>query len=109
MGTVNHKGYKKLPPKPQPLNDDEVEAFGLEELEFDENDFLTASSKVEQETDANGIIVDEEGIDEQDNAKRKINKVDEKALKVYQGIRVEDMVKVTAPGKFFNEDAIVRR
>ena len=32
MGTVNRKGYKKLPPVPLPLNDEEVQKFkGLEE------------------------------------------------------------------------------
>ena len=31
------------------------------------------------------------------------------AMKVYLGLKVDDMVKVTAKGKFFNEDGIVRR
>lgn len=95
MGTVNHKGYKKLPPAPLALNEMEVENFGLEEVEegIEEKD----------EMDEDGVIVDS---DDEDDKKKQ---VDEKALEVYQGLRVEDMVKVTTKGKFYDEDGIVRR
>ena len=96
MGTVNHKGYKKLPPAPVALNELEVENFGLEEEEFEDND--------EEEIDEDGVIVDSE--EEELEIK---NPVDEEALKVYQGLKVEDMIKVTAKNKFYNEDGIVRR
>jgi len=93
MGTVNHKGYKKLPPAPQALNEIEVENFGLEEVESSE-----------EEEDENPDVI----LDTAENDKKK-PKVDEEALKVYLGLRVDDMVKVTAKGKFFDEDGIVRR
>lgn len=93
MGTVNHKGHKKLPPAPQALNEIEVENFGLEEVEW-----------TEEEVDESGVILDTA----EQEAKSK-PKVDEEALKVYLGLRVDDMVKVTAANKFFDEDGIVRR
>ena len=94
MGTVNHKGYKKLPPVPLALNELEVEKFGLEEWEDEEET---------DEVDQTGVIVD---IDDEDDMK---SKIDETAVKAFQGIKVEDMVKVTAKGKFYDEEGIVRR
>ena len=94
MGTVNHKGYRKLPPAPLALNELEVEKFGLEEWEDVEDD---------DEEDETGIIVD---IEDEENMK---SKVDEEAVKAFQGLKVGDMVKVTAHGNFFDEDGVVRR
>jgi hypothetical protein len=96
MGTVNKKGHKKLPPVPVALNELEIENFGLEELEFEE--------KEEEEDD---IILDSAEADLKANAKA--NSIEETVQKVYKGLRVEDMIKVTAKNKFFNEDGIVRR
>ena len=95
MGTVNRQGHKKLPPAPVALNELEVENFGLEDEEFEEPD--------DEEEDADAIIVDSG--DEEDVK----DPVDQEALKVYLGLKVEDMVKVTKQGKFFKEDGIVRR
>jgi transcription antitermination factor NusG len=95
MGTVNHKGYKKLPPAPLALNELEVENFGLEEEKFEDD---------QEEVDEDAVIVDSE--EEELEIK---DPVDEEALRVYQGLKVEDMIKVTAKNKFFNEDGIVRR
>ena len=92
MGTVNHKGHKKLPPAPIALNELEVQNFGLEKEESEES----------EESNTGDIIVDVEDEDAED-------KIDKNAMKAYLGLKVEDMVKVTAKGKFFNEDGIVRR
>ena len=94
MGTVNRKGHRKLPPAPVALNELEVEKFGLEEFEEEED---------EEEEELGGVIVD---IDDEDQMK---SKVDEEALKAFQGLKVGDMVKVVVPGKFYNEDGIIRR
>ena len=95
MGTVNQKGYKKLPPAPVALNELEIENFGLEDLESEEEE-------PEYDNDAN-IIVDTEEED------RKAAAIEEEVQSVYKGLRVEDMIKVTAKNKFFDEDGIVRR
>lgn len=92
MGTVNHKGHRKLPPAPIALNEMEVENFGLEECEAEED----------EEEDTGNIIVDVE--DEEAESK-----LDKEAIKEYLGLKVEDMVKITARGKFYNEDGIIRR
>jgi len=76
------------------LNELEVENFGLEDLEYEDPE--------EDQNEEDGVIVDEAGAD-------KKNHVDEEAIKVYLGIKVDDMVKVTKSCKFFNEDGIVRR
>jgi transcription antitermination factor NusG len=106
MGTVNHKGYKKLPPVPVALNDVEVENFGLEDAEDDE-------VADEFGMDEEGIILDSgEEYDDKDKdifADPMYKGVDKDALKKFKGLKVGDMVKVTAQGKFFNEDGIVRR
>jgi len=97
MGTVNRKGYRKLPPAPQALNELEIENFGLEDMEFEEED--------DDEEDED-VIVDSA----ENDAKQKSKwQVDEEDLKVYLGLKVEDMVKVTKKNKFFGEDGIVRR
>lgn len=93
MGTVNWKGYKKLPPAPVALNELEVENFGLEDEDYED----------EEEEDEDAVIVDS---DDEETVK---DDVDQEALKVYLGLKVEDMIKVTKQGKFFKEDGIVRR
>ena len=98
MGTVNHSGYKKLPPAPVALNYDEIENFGLEEWEDEEEQ--------EEALAEDGVILDSE---EQSERDRKKMAVDEEAIKVYEGFKVEDMVKVTAKNKFHGEDGIVKR
>ena len=92
---MNHKGYKKLPPAPVCLNEEEIENFGLEDIEFEEED--------DAEEEEEGIIVDTAEKDFEEA------KTEAETLKVYKGLRVEDMVKVTARNKFFNEDGIVKR
>jgi transcription antitermination factor NusG len=109
MGTVNHKGYKKLPPVPVALNEVEIENFGLEDIDENVDDDGAASHDV---TDADGIIIDSsEDDDENDDeySDPMYRNVDKKALKQFLGLKVEDMVKVIKPGKFHNEDGIVRR
>ena len=98
MGTVNHKGHKKLPPAPVALNELEVENFGLDDMEEEEEEEEEIPlAEGEQE-----VILDEAGADKKD-------KVDEEAIKAYLGLKVEDMVKVTKKCKFYEEDGIVRR
>lgn len=90
---MNQKGYKKLPPAPVALNEMEIENFGLEEMEeLDECDDID-----------DNIIVDTE---DEDKAAAAIEK---EVQTTYLGLRVEDMIKVTAKNKFFDEDGIVRR
>ena len=121
MGTVNHKGYKKLPPAPLALNEDEIENFGLEDIIEDIDDDIngrsTTATDQKHTIDANGIILDNnEDDDENDNDDDDdeyndpmYKNIDKKSLKQYKGFKVEDMVKVIQPGKFYNEDGIVRR
>ena len=71
MGTVNHKGHKKLPPAPIALNELEVENFGLEECEAEEK----------EDEDSSDIIVDVKD----ENAEEKLAEMKE-ALKVYLGV-----------------------
>eukprot|EP00980_Cylindrotheca_fusiformis_P028538 scaffold22609_cov142-Cylindrotheca_fusiformis.AAC.2 len=93
MGTVNQKGYKKLPPAPVALNEIEIENFGLEDMEeLDDGD-----------DDDDDIILDTEEADKTAAA------IEEEVQTTYKGLRVEDMIKVTAKNKFFDEDGIVRR
>jgi transcription antitermination factor NusG len=101
MGTVNHRGYKKLPPAPLALNEDEIAKFGLED---DNVDSGAPDGPVEAEGD-DGVILDSPEMDELDRA----HAIDPKEIKVYRGLKVEDMVKVTASNKFHNEDGVVRR
>jgi hypothetical protein len=95
MGTINIKGHKKLPPSPVALNEIEIENFGLEDLEFEE-----------PEEDDN-IILDSAEKDEAAAAKTAV--MEAEVQNVYKGLRVDDMVKVTAKNKFFDEDGIVKR
>lgn len=78
------------------LNEIEVENFGLENLEYEEEEEILPEEGEED------IIVDEE----EDEKKKKM---EEEAIKVFLGIKVDDMVKVTKKCKFYNEDGIVRR
>ena len=96
MGTINIKGHRKLPPSPLSMNEDEIEKFGLEECEAEEE------SK-EDDQDNDGVILDEGDEPKVDP------ELEETVQNVYLGLRVGDMVKVTAKNKFFNEDAVVRR
>jgi transcription antitermination factor NusG len=118
MGTVNHKGYKKLPPAPLALNEDEIENFGLEDVieDIDDDDTSNNESNIagKHTIDADGIIVDsseddENDIDDEEYSDPMYKNVDKKSLKQYRGLKVEDMVKVIQKGKFYNEDGIVRR
>jgi transcription antitermination factor NusG len=114
MGTVNHKGHRKLPPAPVALSEKEIANFGLETYHEDEEEDSDEDDD-ENKPDANNVIVDEARVVDDDNddvdGKKKTSKKDQdkQALKVYLGLKVDDMVKVTAKGKFFNEDGIVRR
>ena len=84
MGTVNRKGYKKLPPVPLPLNDEEVQKFkGLEE-------------EAEMFEDMYGT----------DFSGR--NDTGEDLLAQYMGYEVGQMVKILK-GNFEGEDGTVRR
>lgn len=94
MGTINVKGHKKLPPAPVSLNEDEIEKFGLEDLESEERE--------DPEEDDDAILDSAE-------ADQEAAELEEEVKKVYRGLRVEDMVKVTAKNKFHDEDAVVRR
>ncbi|CAJ1966733.1 unnamed protein product [Cylindrotheca closterium] len=94
MGTVNQRGHKKLPPAPLPLNEDEIENFGLENIE-----------ELDEEEKEEDIIVDAGD----DNEDKEAAAIEEVVQTVYKGLRVGDMIKVTAKNKFFDEDGIVRR
>lgn len=96
MGTINFKGHKKLPPSPLCLNEEEIEKFRLEECEAEEK-------ADDEEMDEEGVILDIKEEPEVDP------ELEETVQNVYLGLRVGDMVKITAKNKFFNEDAIVRR
>ncbi len=93
MGTINFKGMRKLPPTPVALNEEEINNFGLEDCRDDLSD----------EPEDDDVIVDTAEADEE------AAEFEETIQKVYLGLRVNDMVKITAKNKFFNEDAIVRR
>jgi transcription antitermination factor NusG len=110
MGTVNHKGYKKLPPVPLALNEIEVENFGLEDV-IEDIDYDNEASKNNNQI-SDGIIVDNTEDEEEEHEEYTdpmYKNVDKKALKQYKGLKVEDMVKVMQKGKFYNEDGIIRR
>ena len=79
------------------LNELEVEGFGFEDLQFEEEEEPILG---EGEQD---VIVDEAEADD------KKKQLEAEAIKVYLGIKVDDMVKVTKRCKFYNEDGIVRR
>ncbi|GAX22464.1 hypothetical protein FisN_14Hh079 [Fistulifera solaris] len=96
MGTVNHKGYRKLPPSPLALNDDEIASFGLEEW-------------VDEEDSLGGVGETDDAILDNGEDDPSIPQVDTEAIKSFLGLKVNDMVKVTARNKFFNEDGVIRR
>jgi len=81
-GTVNRRGYKKLPPAPVALNEDEVEKFGLLEEQMEKYESV-------------------HGIDGKGDT-------GEDLIEQYKGFEVEGMVKVIG-GRFKGEDGIVRR
>jgi hypothetical protein len=99
MGTINHKGHKKLPPAPVALNELEVENFGLEALESEERKKVAEGD----------VILDSAETDNKDAEMDKDAEMEEIVQKTYLGLRVNDMIKVTAKNKFFNEDGIVKR
>ena len=104
MGTVNKKGYRKLPPSPLALNEMEVEKFGLEEL----------GEEVDFRNDPTLDLMNEEGIivdtaENEEKAKAKGSKIDEGQLQAYLDLRPGDMITVIGDGKFKGEDGIVKR
>ena len=104
MGTINMKGLRKLPPCPVILNEEEIENFGLEKEEHEEpQDDGTKTTVSTAEGEEVDVILDSE---EQDN---KDAEMEEVVQTLYLGLRVDDMIKVTAHNKFFNEDGVVRR
>jgi hypothetical protein len=109
MGTVNHGvGVRKLPPVPICLNDVEIEDFGLEAEPY------TEEEEEEEEAAEQLIILDSESQEQKDNAKQqkynaKVDHLEEVVQKYYSGLRVDDMIKVTATGNFYGEDGIVKR
>lgn len=109
MGTINQKGHRKLPPLPTPLNEMEVEKFGLNDIE--EVDLDVLDSTAEMSSDDGGVILDDDEIDTENEGYDGVvtQGVDTEALKQYLGLKVEDMVKVTAEGKLYGDDGVVRR
>ena len=101
MGTINMKGYKKLPPAPLPLSEEEIENFDLENpvWEIDEQDNAPEKN--------NGIIVDSYENDKKELEAEEAIELEVKT--VYKSLKVEDMIKVTAKNKFTGEDGIVKR
>lgn len=101
MGTINMKGYSKLPPAPLPLSEEEIENFDLEnpKWEIDEQNAVA-------ETD-DSIIVDTHENDVKEMEEEEAIEMEVK--KIYKGLKVEDMIKVTAKNKFHGEDGIVKR
>jgi transcription antitermination factor NusG len=106
MGSTNKGGIRR----PEALGEEEIEKFGLEELE--ETDLLALESpdqKMKRKTDEKGLIlIDDDGDDDGDDVSD-TPEVDTEALNVYEGLKVDDMVKVTNKGSFYNEDGVVRR
>ncbi|VEU44717.1 unnamed protein product [Pseudo-nitzschia multistriata] len=102
MGTINMKGYKKLPPAPLPLSDEEIESFDLEnpKWEIDEQDKSTGN-------DSDGIILDTHENDMKEMEEEEA--IEQEVERVYKGLKVEDMIKVTGRNKFKGEDGIVKR
>jgi transcription antitermination factor NusG len=83
-GTVNRQGYKKLPPAPIALSDEEVDKFkGLD--------------------DATDAMYDQFGEEYTGRGDKGMDLIDQ-----YKGYQVEEMVKVIS-GNFKGEDGIVRR
>jgi len=101
MGTINMKGYKKLPPAPLPLSEEEIKNFDLENPKW-EIDEQKGSPQKDQ-----GIIVDTYENDMKEIKEEEAIEVEVKT--VYKSLKVEDMIKVTAKNKFSGEDGIVKR
>jgi len=101
MGTINIKGYKKLPPAPLPLSEEEIDNFDLE------NSIWETDLKNEGPEKNQGIIVDtyENDIKEMQEEEA----IEAEVKTVYKSLKVEDMIKVTAQNKFSGEDGIVKR
>ena len=93
MGTINMKGYKKLPPAPLPLSEEEIENFDLEnpKWEIDEQDAPVDESGLD-------IIVDTHENDAKEMEEEEAIEIEVKT--VYKSLKVEDMIKVTAKNKF---------
>mmetsp|Transcript_11965 Transcript_11965/g.28383 ORF Transcript_11965/g.28383 Transcript_11965/m.28383 type:complete len:695 (+) Transcript_11965:55-2139(+) len=101
MGTINMKGYKKLPPAPLPLGEEEIENFDLENPKWENDEHQEASDNDQ------GIIVDSYENDMKEMEEEEAIEVEVKT--VYKSLKVEDMIKVTAKNKFSGEDGIVKR
>ena len=101
MGNVNYRRGKKLPPAPIALNELEIQKFGLEEI-------MEGNEEGDDDMDDDDeIIVDTEEQDKKDaNNKPKVN---EEQLKEFLGLKVDDMIQVTAKNKFHGEDGIIKR
>jgi transcription antitermination factor NusG len=107
MGTINMKGYRKLPPAPLPLNEEEVESFDLENPKWEQDQpEIVAAAPATKEGDQTVILDTEEY--EMEEA-RVLNEIEEEVKNIYKNLKVEDMVKVTANNKFCGEDGVVRR
>lgn len=105
MGTINKKGNRKLPPVPVALSQEEIESFDLENPQWEKVD--DPPKRASKGKDSLDIIHDTE-----ENERRELqaeSEMDEIVSTVYGGFKVEDMVKVTAKNRFFDEDGIVRR
>lgn len=103
MGTINMKGYKKLPPAPLPLSEEEIENFDLENPKWEMDD----PNDTPKTEDGDNIIVDTYENDMKELEEEEAIEVEVKT--VYKGLKVEDMIKVTAKNKFSGEDGIVKR
>jgi transcription antitermination factor NusG len=106
MGTINIKGHRKLPPTPQPLSEEEIKNFDLENFKWVQNEQEIVSTAAVKEKERT-VIVDTEDYDIEES--RIVNEIEEEVQTVYKGLKVEDMIKVTNKGKFYNEDGLVRR
>ncbi|GKY96025.1 hypothetical protein MPSEU_000563000 [Mayamaea pseudoterrestris] len=109
MGTIHFKRQRRLPPVPIALNEMEVENYGLEEWvddgdeERDQEEIGSAGSS----PDGNAlVIVDSAEAEAKAAAKHQVTEED---LKVYKGLKVDDMVKVTKKSQYFGDDGVVRR
>jgi hypothetical protein len=78
-----------------------IEKMAASEREYNNNN---------NEPDASGVIMDADDDEQEEReATEKKNQRENKIAQLYMGLKVGDMVKVTAKNKFFDEDAIVRR
>lgn len=98
MGTNNRKGKRQLPSVPQPLGEEEVGKFELEE-------WGNVQGGMSQMSDKDSRSVPIVGTDGDSMA----SKIDSKALAAFLGLQVNDAIKVTAQGRFHGEDGIIRR